>query len=285
MKELMYLLFFIPTILFGQQFSKIKTATETFYVLNSIDTLSIPKGLPDGKWKVFYDNDTSKVRYIFYLKDNKVDGPFNSYYDNGSWQKIGTYYMDSLWTFSKINSVRDTTFKIGLWSNQVAGLTFEDIYEIPYKNDSVFIEQWYYKYGQLLAERTHLKGKGLVKETWFYENGEKSSMFEKQKEYSIRIEWAEGRKITSVEVDQGLYYHLQIDTALNNRFYRRCSNCYNQSIFNKEGNLVSEVSFDENGNIRKYYGKGVELFYDENSKFESIRYWNRKNKLKIKRNK
>src|SRR5687767_14172743 len=111
------ILAFLPLLLFGQRYKKIVAPSDTFYVLNSLDTLSIPKGLPNGKWKMFFDHDTARPQYIFHLKNNKVNGFFISYYPGGSWSSMGTYVNDSLWTFRFEDSfgAKDTTFRFGAW--------------------------------------------------------------------------------------------------------------------------------------------------------------------------
>jgi antitoxin component YwqK of YwqJK toxin-antitoxin module len=284
MKKLTFILFFFPAFLLGQVFHKVITPKDTFYVLNSIDSISIPKGLPDGKWKVFFENDTSKPEYIFFLKDNKVNGYFMSFYPSGYWETRGSYKDDSLWTFRTDEfGGNDTTFKIAKWEYQASGYVKERLNKIPYyNNDSIYLDNWYYKDGQLLSERIYHKRKGLIKEIWFYENGEKSFLLEQQKDYSIITQWTKDQKITSIDINQNFSFYLQLDTN-DIKFYNRCKDCICQQIDDRNGKNISTIWIDSKGKIRGFSCSGVSLNYDDEANVKSITYWNRKNKFRIKR--
>lgn len=283
MKRLTFLLIFIPTILFGQQFNKIISATDTFYVLTSLDTSIIPKGLPDGKWKVFFENDTSRPEYIFYLQNNKVNGFFMSYNLRGDWATIGSYQDDSLWTFrtDKFGG-NDTTFKIGSWNYQASGYVKGHLYKIPFNSkDSIYTDNWYYKNGRLLSESIYHKSKGLIKETWFYENGDKSSLFEKHTNYSTKTEWTKEQKISNFNLEQQLGFSIQLDT--NNIRFNRCKDCIIQTIYDPKDIYVSTIWIDSKGRVRGFSSGGVTLTYDNEGTVKDIEYWNKKKKWRLKK--
>jgi antitoxin component YwqK of YwqJK toxin-antitoxin module len=282
MNRLILILTFIPLLSFGQQFKKIITPSDTYFILNSIDTLTIPKGLPDGKWKVHFDNDTTKPQYIFHLKDNHINGFFMSYYSNGSWAAIGSYKDDSLWTFrtDKFGG-NDTTFKTGLWHYQVAGFIKEHFHKIPFsENDSIYTDNWFYNNGRILSSRTYHKKVGLVKEIWFYENGERSSMLEKNNNYSTKTDWTKDQKISNFYLEQNFSYQLYLDTS--DIKFDRCDDCIVQTVFDKQGKLISSISIDSNGKVRDFSSGGAYLRYDIDGNVKQIKYWNKKKKWKLK---
>jgi len=262
-------------------YEKVNSSSDTFFILKHLDTLSIPKDLPDGRWKVFYNNDTSKVKYVFYLKNNKVSGPFNSYWENGSWAATGSFIDDSLWTFRyNLLCDKNLNFSTGLWGRRLSIDIYlpRELYYCPYNiKDSLYIDKWLYENGRLLSERVYHKTKGLIKETQFYKNGNKSSDFEKYSKYSIYTSWNEKQEISSVQIDQNFIYHLSLDS---NRFNRNII----QTTYDSIGNVISNISIDKSGNITQYNdGKGVILYYDNEGKASEVLYNSRKGKFKIKK--
>ncbi len=282
MTRLILYLTFIPLLTCGQQFKKTITPSDTFYLLNSIDTLTIPKGLPDGKWKVLFDNDTTRPQYIFQLKENKINGVFMSYHSNGSWASIGSYSDDSLWTFrTNLFGNIDTTFKTALWRYQGDGYIKEQVYKIPFsENDSIYNDNWFYENGRVLSSRTYHKKEGLLKEIWFYENGERSSMLEIHNNYSTNTEWTKDQKISSFFLDQNFSYQLLLESS--DISFNRCDDCIVQTVFDKQGKIISTVSIDSSGKVRNFSSGGATLRYDTDGNVKHIEYWNKRNKWKLK---
>lgn len=137
--------------------------------------------LPDGQYRVFYDNDTSRLQYLFHLKNNNVNGFFLSYYQNGKWACIGTYENDSLWTFRNHSFEHiDSFFKVGHWRYQTKepypfegrSMIEEKTYHIPFQeNQLTYVDSWYHTDNSLFSVRYYQKGKGMIREVWFHENG------------------------------------------------------------------------------------------------------------------
>lgn len=282
MNRLIFLLTIIPLFSYGQEYKKMVTPTDTFFLLNSVDTLTIPKGLPDGKWKVHFDNDTARPQYIFHLKDNHINGFFMSYYSNGSWATIGNYLGDSLWTFrtDKFGG-SDTTFKIGLWRFQSAGFIKEYVHKIPYdKNDSIYKDRWFYNNGNIHSIRTYHKTHGLTSEIWYYENGDMSSKFENHISYSTKISWTKDQKVSNFYLDQNFIFQLHLDSF--DTILNRCNDCFVENVYDKQGKLVSSVSINNNGKVRDFSSGGVKLSYDKNGNVERIQYLDKKKKWKLR---
>jgi hypothetical protein len=205
-----------------------------------------------------------------------------SYYSNGSWAAIGSYKDDSLWTFRKDKfGGNDTTFKTGLWHYQVAGFIKEHFHKIPFsEKDSIYTDNWFYNNGRILSSRTYHKRIGLVKEIWFYENGERSSMFEKNNNYSTKTDWSKDQKISNFYLEQNFSYQLYLDTS--DIKFDRCDDCIVQKVFDKQGKLISSISIDSNGKVRDFSSGGVYLRYDTDGNVKQIEYFNTKKKWKLK---
>jgi antitoxin component YwqK of YwqJK toxin-antitoxin module len=256
LRNLTIILLIFPALLFGQQFEKVITPIDTFYVLNHLDSLSVPKGLPDGRWKIFYNNDTSRVKFIFYLKNNKVSGPFNSYWENGNYAAMGNLKDDSLWTFRHdlwINE--DTTFKIGLWRRGMKiDIPVRDVlYKMPFTTkDSIYIDKWLYRNGLLLSERVYHRTKGLISETRFYENGQKYLHWEKQNDYSIKSYWTKEDSIVSFNINtEKISFEIGLKPT-HGRYFRFGDGCYKESILDSIGNEIANIFFTPDGEIVYY---------------------------------
>ncbi len=257
--------------------------TDTFFVLSSLDTLAIPHGLPDGKWKIFWDGDSLRTHYVFYLRNNNVTGFFQEYDYRGNWCARGTYKDDSLWTFrSNSWGSGDSTFKVALWEYQALGFIKEDFHKIPFeKLDSIYVDTWYYENGKQLCKRVYHKKNGLICEEWFYENSDKASFFEKKKSYSIEIEWDRDQKISKLTLDQGQSYQLQLDSVAT--LYSFCDNCIVQTSFDSHGNMISSVIMDKSGKLKYFKDGDLILSYDSNGIAETLQYWTRKrSRYKVK---
>ncbi len=291
MTRLIIILTLIPTLLKGQQFKKVATPTDTFFVLNSSESLTNHLKLPNGTWKVYFDNDTSRLHYLFNLNDNKVNGFFMSYYSNGKWAAIGTYKDDSLWTFiTDKYEVFDTTYKICCWRYQTSlpypmeggrPMDEEHLYYIPFaKEDSIFKDRWFDIHGRLLSERIYHKSIGLLTKTWYDNNGNQTSFVENHENYSMKTNWTKNQSISEITIDQIFHYSLQLDTSKIE--FNPCHECILQTVSDKADNLISQTSLDSKGKIRYFYGGGVTLHYDEKGEIKTVQYWNKKGKLKFK---
>lgn len=225
------LLAFITHKLYAQDYYKIKHTTDSFYVLRNLDSITIPKNLPDGKWKVFYSKDTSKVHYEFYLQNNNVNGPYKSYYFDGNLYAIGTYSKDNLWTFrndkylfprDNKNRINDTTCKVGKWlfSFPYLGQNITEDYKIVYRDkDTMFTDIWYNNDNTIWSKRIYKKGLGLIYEI-NYNGNHKYQEYVRTANYSIETKWTEDDKIESVSIYQdSLMYVNQLKKPV--RFYSR----------------------------------------------------------------
>jgi hypothetical protein len=288
LRNLTIILLIFPALLFGQQFEKVISPIDTFFVLNHLDSLAVPKGLPDGRWKIFYNNDTSRVKFIFYLKNNKVSGPFNSFWDNGSIAAMGTLKDDSLWTFRNhlwIND--DTTFLVGLWRRVLKGdIPVRNVlYKMPFTTkDSIYIDKWLYRNGRLLSERVYHRTKGLIRETWFYENGQKYSLWDKENDYSIKYKWTKEDSIVSFNINTE---KISFEIGLKNsqgRYFRLGDGCFKQSIFDSTGNEIANIFFTPDGQIVYYQDiqNGILIDYKNYNKIEIFNRTKRTNGVKRK---
>lgn len=185
MRNIIYILILFPTLLNGQVYNKVVTPTDTFYKLNEyyIYYDSIPKGLPDGKYKVFISNNPEYLKYVFNLINNCVNGFFIEYNTAGNyWSSIGCYKDDSLWTFiNGSGKESDSTFKVGNWEYYYCpGSTWDYVirdyraYKMEYNSDSLYIENWFYEDGNKLKESIYHERKGIIKQTFYLKNGDLS---------------------------------------------------------------------------------------------------------------
>jgi hypothetical protein len=271
----------------AQQYKKVVTKTDTFFILTYLDTITIPKGLPNGKWKVYYDNDTSKLHYLFNLKNNNVDGFFMSLNKNSSMNQIGSYYKDSLWTFrtDDIFAQEINSFRICEWRSSYFGSNrfHSHEYKIPYsKNDSIYIDRWFYENGQLLVERKYQLTKGLVEEKYYFTNGRKYSQVENAKNYSTEMKWNENDFLTEVNFEQQFKFQTILDTNETQQFYR-CNGCIEQRVEDKNNNTILNTKIDRKGSVMFFNSPNVSLTYDENGFVKRINYANKKGKWKRKK--
>lgn len=170
-KLYIFITLFVCQTVIAQNFERIKTDAEEYYLLHYKDTVDLTINYPDGRWKIFDNNDTSGyLKYIFHLKDNKVHGSFTIVV--GNYSKYGTYYNDSLWTF--LTNPDDTTFKVGEWTfyDYAWAPLLSHHYDVPFENDSLFKEYIFFSDGKMAKETTHKKGFGVIREVYFYYNGE-----------------------------------------------------------------------------------------------------------------
>lgn len=292
MTRLIIILTFIPTLLLGQHYKKVVTPTDTFFVLNSSDSLTNHLKLPNGTWKIYYDNDPSRPHYIFNLHENKVNGFFMSYYPNGLWASVGTYKSDSLWTFTTDKYEKlDTTFKICYWRHQTdktyclegRGMIEEHLYTIPFDtNDSIYTDRWFDIHGRLLSERIYHNLKGLLTETWYDNNGNKILLKENHDSYSMKTTWTKSQSISEINIDQTFHYSLQLDPDTSLFEFYNCKDCIYQTITDKAGDHISTTRIDSKGKIKYFSGGGVTLYYDDKGVVETIEYKNKDGKWKFK---
>ncbi|OYU96564.1 MAG: hypothetical protein CFE21_09270 [Bacteroidetes bacterium B1(2017)] len=262
---------------------------DTFYILDSVDLVTVPKGLPNGRWKVFFNGDTSRLHYQFNLFDNKVNGSFSEYNQYGNLLSVGTYFKDSLWTF-RTGSYRnnaDTTFKIGNWNNYIWwGPTWDYVetrtttYKMYFDKDSLFREEWTYSNGKRSREAIYHAAKGKISETIFDYSGSIIETFKKSDSYSIRTYWTNQTEISGIRFTKDFIYYLDTDTSMTN-FY--CKNCITQLTSDLKGQTISLVVTDRNGKVRRFVGGGVTLDYDDNGDVKTIQYWNKSRRLKMKK--
>jgi antitoxin component YwqK of YwqJK toxin-antitoxin module len=277
----------MPIVGFGQNFKEFKTSLDTFYALDSVDLITIPEGLPNGRWKVFFNSDTSRLRYQFNLVDNKVTGCFREYNQYGNLLSIGTYFNDSLWTFRKgsYKNDADTTFKIGNWNKYLWwGPTWDYVetrtttYKMFFDKDSLFREEWTYSNGKQSREAIYHANKGKISETIFDYSGFIIETFKKTDSYSISTYWTNQTDISSIRFTKDFTYVLDTDTSRTN-FY--CKDCITQLTSDLEGQTISLVVTDKNGKVRRFVGGGVTLDYDDNGDVKTIQYWNKNRKWKM----
>jgi antitoxin component YwqK of YwqJK toxin-antitoxin module len=280
-------LLFILTIsqlaLFSQEYEKVEYETDTFYILNRLDTLDLPKDLPDGRWIYYYDDSETSI-VEFNIQDNFVSGLFKYSY-NGILKVIGSYNKDSLWTFTKnfgINS--DSTFKVGNWSYASVIVSEFKTYNIP-DNNTKFVQTWTYDNNTKWVEWTWAENKELIKERTYFENGKLDKEIELIND-SLIIEkkWNDSGDLVYVfqiqpEVKKCNYFR-NFDPEFFGRKKEKNSEEY--YISNSNNKFLNINSFYENLYIliqeRNYYDNGKlkeEKNYTYSRKWNTIViYWN-----------
>ena len=268
MKTILFITVFFPALVLGQEFRQVITKTDTFYVLNSLDSTNRPKTLPNGRYKVFYDNNTTKLKYIFNVRNNNVDGFFKRINVDGSFNKIGTYKDDSLWTFLNEKIIQDkaNSFEVGLWQTSFDdGVMIECFHPMPYKgNDTIYVDRWFYNNNELLSENTYYKVRGWVKQILYEENGEKRQIkVDGEKNNSELIIKKDGT-ILKQTLEQQFNFVLNLDET-DSRLYQfrdKCPDCIEQITYDKMGRLISGVSIDYLGRVRGFESEKISIFYD-----------------------
>jgi hypothetical protein len=274
----------LSSLLFSQEFEKIINKTDTFYVLKNSDSLKLNIKYPNGRWKIFEKPDSLKdLKFVFEIKDNKVWGPFLEL-AKGHYT-YGNYYKDSLWTF--LSNLKDTTFKIGEWLTYIYALdiSIADYYKIPFNNDSIYNELWYFFDGKIAKKRVHKKGVGIIEETfWDYETGNISKRTINKPNYSL---------IEKFNNDSIAYFSIKQNGVLvSNDFHCPiCSskNCFDFSIYkvkNKSSyndTLITSVRLDSLNNLSLFWDIKNQIFltYKKDGGV-IIEYINKRGKRKFK---
>ncbi len=280
----------VPFSVFGQKYKRIASPTDTFFALDTIDLHDIPTVLPNGKWKVFFNNDTAKLHYSFNLVDNKVSGCFLEYNVYGNFLTIGTYKDDSLWTFrtGAYRKNSDTTFKVGNWIYyQWWGPTWDYVtaspesYKMPFDKDSLFYENWFYSTGIKRKQSIYHQRRGLIRETIYYHDGTVGQTFEQAKSSSLRTHWTKEQDVSSIHFTKDFAYDINFDTTQS--YYSFCGDCTIQTTSDIRGNIISTTITNRQGKLMRFVGGGVTLDYNEFGKVKSIEYWNKNDKWKMKR--
>ena len=155
MKKLLFILLFIPLILFSQE-TKVKNILNYDTIVEYIK-ITDETGYYNGEplTGVFFRNYKSGVRAEFNFKDGKLDGLFELFYENGQLKEEKNYKE------GKYNGLQEKYDENGKLE-----------YKAYYKNDKIDgIEMQYVGEGILLKKSNYKDGKkdGL---TEFYENGE-----------------------------------------------------------------------------------------------------------------
>lgn len=184
------IIFFFPILCFGQVYKNTGTGPESYtkLILNSTD--SIPRDLPNGRYKLDLKLDGVLHQYAFHLRNGSVSGPFNHIVDS-TWHYYGNYLNDSLWTF--ISDKNDTSFLVGrylMWNpydNRVSHTTYSP-YKIPFEDD-IYLDTLMYYNGVIASIAEYTNNLGISKETWWYPDGSKKSFNEKTKNFDIEIEF------------------------------------------------------------------------------------------------
>lgn len=155
MKKLLFILLFIPLILFSQE-TKVKNILNYDTIVEYIK-ITDETGYYNGEplTGVFFRNYKSGERAEFNFKDGKLDGLFELFYENGQLKEEKNYKE------GKYNGLQEKYDENGKLE-----------YKAYYKNDKIDgIEMQYVGEGILLKKSNYKDGKkdGL---TEFYENGE-----------------------------------------------------------------------------------------------------------------
>lgn len=282
MSRLSFIFILLPLATFAQKFEKRINETDTFYTL-PLTILEENKGmLPDGKWKVYFDTLPDQVRYIFNVKEGNVDGFFYCFYDNGQWQRIGNYKVDSLWTFlDHENPEIRNRFKVGVWAGHVAGLTKVDTFNLPFKEkDTLYYDRWFDEDGNLTTERIFHKTRGLISREEYSSNGQPIYSSKEMKGFTQETSWTSDGKLISIQIDNEDYVSVHLDTEPDR--FSNCSNCTEITYSHGKGNWNNAFTsrVDTTGNVVFFHSSNVTIDYDEKGIPKEITYINEDGKRK-----
>jgi hypothetical protein len=285
MRTIIILLFSLSTVVYGQTIKFVHKSYGDYFLIENVDSFNINRKLPDGQYRNFYNNDTTKLHYLFNLSNNKVTGFFLSYHENGKRASIGTYHNDSLWTFRKDNFEHiDSSFKISYWRYQTKmaypyegrGMVEERTYKIPYEsNGSIFIDSWYNQDNSILSIRKYQKERGLTQEIWLDSNGQTLSENTFEPNYTLSISKTPTQFVNNIVLKQQFKYEIRtgseaVETYFNPTF----------EISDGSGKIIANVTIDHFGKVKSIYGNNINLYFDKDH--TSIHYWNKRNKFRIK---
>ena len=216
-KKILYILILLPLVGICQKYERIISVTDTIYILTEIDSLEIPKNLPDGKWVFNYPDVNENIKAEFYLKQNKINGEFK-YWSSGGLIANGCYLNDSLWTFYKPNGFHwDTTFMTGLWFYHHPFGWETKKYKISFENNDTYVQILTDEKNRPHSVHVWHQNQGLIQETW-YEDSKKKYEYIKAEKYSLLTKWTDDEKIQSIEIIQDSLIY-QNNLIRSERFY------------------------------------------------------------------
>jgi YD repeat-containing protein len=244
-----------------------------------LDTLFASRQkLPNGQYFTYWDKDKKIKEFAFNLKSGKVHGLFQCWNQNDILTTIGSYYLDSNWTFKKEYFLNDdTTFKIGTWRYYILQNQFDSTYysafikqyryKIPFGKDSTYEESWIYENGQKWEERTFFRGNGLVKEIIYNKDGSKYSYFEKFNNCSIEQTWDNEGRLKHININDKMRYWITLRAGEDKFFHWQLKDPENkrEELYDSSGINTQTRLFYPNGNIMQFtdHKNGVQLTYDE----------------------
>jgi hypothetical protein len=277
----------------AQKFDIVETETDSFYKI-LLDSINLAYAYPDGRYKV-YESETDKIpEYVFNLENNKVSGPYLELCRNKS--IYGTYSNDSLWTF--LTNPDDTTFKIGTWRGIVEYYSvfikgndyhvYEQIYKMPFDSNDIFREIWLFHKGNIAREAIYKKGGGLMSETyWGFDTCKiiNQTINFRSENYKHSITY-ENDSISLISITQnGIELFINFDQTIRpylNNYYLDIS-VYSDD-WERSNIPIATMSIDSNKTLTDFFDikRQVSLSEDKNGNM-TIRYRNRKGKMKIKK--
>lgn len=266
----------------AQDFDLVKGEHEEYFALSVLDSFNTNIEYPNGRYKIFSNDSLPRPKFIFFLSENMVNGPYLEFKKGG--YTYGNYYKDSTWSF--LNAPNDTTFKIGTWRSSISslGYSMDEIYQIPFDTDSLFTEIWYFPNGQLARKAVHQKGFGLIKETyWDFKTGKVSHQLEFNESSSYMFNY-EQDTLNFVSIDRkGI--EVQVDYK-KSRFYAEDYtriNLYDTRQFNN-GLPFSVLHIDSSRNVAHFEDRARQIFMDTDEDGNIlIRYLNKNGKQRFRK--
>lgn len=279
------------TLIFGfafYGFSQNDTLTCDDLILYSkkqCDSLfKIRKSLDDGKYMVYYDADRKYISKIFHLQDGNVTDLFRSYSCDG-YLTTGYYKDDSLWTFRELD--KKSSFKRGRWSYKLGyQIHFpNDIYEMDYDRDSIFVEVWRYQNDNVMIIRKYHQRIGLFYEAGYYNNGVIQTEIEIYPNATLTKNFDTIGNIESLYLLEDVGFEIVLNKS--SSYYPTEAVKYvsirkDFSEKNVSNELNTDIYLDKNNNITQFRRKGFSVIFDRDSKTVFYKKRNKYKKLKIK---